>query len=67
MNMDSDGTPQQLHNDGHTFTHFENSILDAEPSVPFTTRRQRADDVKKKPLELITMKKERLRALPGSI
>ena len=67
MNMNFDGTPQQLRNDGNTFTHFENSILDAANSVPFTTRRQRADDVQKKPIELVMMKKERLLTLPGSL
>ena len=39
MNMNFDGTPQQLCNDGNTFTHFENSILDAANSVPFTTKK----------------------------
>ena len=56
INMNFDGTPHQLCNEGNMFIHFENSILDAATSVPFTTRKQGADDVQKKPIELIMMK-----------
>ena len=51
----------------HNFNVLENILVEVSTSFAHTTHRQRANDLKRRHMELVMMKKERLQAVPGSI